>query len=212
MSRCGCCLRPSAGRYCEGCAAHARSRAPADEIAGRIEAFTRPTMPVQGGVVVTAEADGSRRGWQGGEGFVNGAAERYETVQAGDAEQLPGLVPVARHVQGAAVGRSPAGGKGEHAQPGGSDEGNRIEVDDEGAAAGPQRGQALAQLVCGADVNVPGHDDKRAPRFPLYPNGQRFVHGNSPSLTRCGRPDGGQQSPSLASRRRQHTMPGPHSR
>ena len=89
----------------------------------------------------------ARCGWQGGEGFVNGAAERYVIVQAGDAEQLPDLVPVAGHAQSTPVSGRPAGGQGEHTQPGGSDEGDLVEVDDEGAAAGRQGGQVFAQLA-----------------------------------------------------------------
>ena len=83
----------------------------------------------------------ARCGWQGGEGFVNGAAERYVIVQAGDAEQLPDLVPVAGHAQSTPVSSRPAGGQGEHTQPGGFDEGDLVEVDDEGAATGRQGGR-----------------------------------------------------------------------
>jgi hypothetical protein len=54
----------------------------------------------------------------------------------------------------------PAGGAGQHPQPGCVDEGDPVQVDDQRPLAGRQPGEPFLQLRPGGDIHLPGHRDE----------------------------------------------------
>jgi hypothetical protein len=71
----------------------------------------------------------------------------------------------------------------QRAEPGGVDEGNLVEVDDDGAAGVRQREQPATQSGHGSDVDLSGHGDDRGP-----PGSRRTRMASVPLLIACHRP------------------------
>jgi hypothetical protein len=106
------------------------------------------------------------------------AGERYLAVQARDGEQPPDRVPGAYHMQAGPVRGGPAGGPGQHPQPGRVDEGDPVQVDDQRPSAGGRRGEPLLQLRHGGDINLPGYRGEHVAWFPADLDRQPVVvHG-----------------------------------